>query len=361
MPPWELERDQRIEQLIRELPNESDQLDQISSIRGSYDPYSEANSIINAYMQGELTAEEAVAELTEPIEHCYSTANDGRALHEEEEVARAQRDYHQPQKAAELWGEEQDFPAPTEDDEQKPSAEGLLWTLWYAVCHTSRKTPWDDAEKQSKLVHLVRTIKARPDPPLPSNATIPLRNNWVWESGTLWSQLILLGASARETWNDSPGGGWGMTEPEVHGWTNTNAFFARLTVANVASFWIYGIWALRDVLEEEPRSNVKGSQAQHIDANLPAAAVWITITGEEVYRYASQNERDSDIWYNVNEPLKLGWEGRKVWTMARWMFWKEKFRVMAERANLAGETRRIAAEVARYMEEIEESGKEGGK
>lgn len=347
------EHERCVEQLNQDLPAASSELDQMSPIRGSPDPHDDAETIINSYMQGSLTVDEAVAQLAEPVEHCYSTANNGRAFYEQERVARMQRSYHEPAKAEELWGVEQDFPAPTEEEKQKPTTEGLLWTLWFAVCEASRETPWDDEEHQSKLVHLVRTIKARSDPPFPANVTIPIRRNWIWSTGTLWSQLVLLGASARESWNDSPGCGLGMTTSEIHGWTNTNAFFARLTVANIASYWNYGIWALRDVLEQEPRGNERGSQAQHIDALLPAAAVWIRITGEEAYWYARQNKRDFDLRYDVNATLKLGWQGREVWTMARWTFWKEKFRVMAGREKLADETRETAAAVAEYMQEIE--------
>ncbi|KAF2160862.1 hypothetical protein M409DRAFT_59648 [Zasmidium cellare ATCC 36951] len=346
--------EQRIEQVIQDVPTEPEQIDQIADIRGSFDAHGIGNSIINAYMNGDITVDEAVTKLAEPIEHCFTTANHGRAFYEEEMVARNQRQCHEPAKAAELWGVEQDFPEPTEEVRQKDTVEGLLWGLWFAVCHVSRKTPWDDEENQSKLVHLVRTIKARPDPPMPENATIALKRNWIWSSGKLWSDLSMLGPAARETWNDSPGVGWGMTTPEIHGWTNTNAFFARIIRAGLVHYWNLGIWALRDVLEQEPRGDAKGSQARHIDAGLPAAMVWIRILGEEAYRYASQNQRDQDVRYDVNEPgPKLGWEGMEVWTMARWVFWKEKFRVMAAREKLSDESREMAKGAAEYMEEIE--------
>ncbi|KAK4505967.1 hypothetical protein PRZ48_003932 [Zasmidium cellare] len=348
-------QDQRIEEVIRDVPTEPEQLDQIAQIRGSYDPYGDANDIINSYMKGDLTVDEAVVKLAEPIEHCFTTADDGRAFYDEEMVARNQRQHYEPDKAAEMWGVEQDFPEPTEEDRQKDSAEGLLWRLWFAVCHVSRKTPWDNDAQQWKLVHLVRIIKERPDPPMPENATIALRNNWIWSSGKLWSRLSMLGPSARETWNDSPGGGWGMSTPEIHGWTNTNAFFARITLAGLANYWNYGIWALRDTLEQEPRGNMKGSQAQHLDATLPAAVVWIRVLGEEAYtKHISQNERDYDVRYDVDSPgPKLDWQGMEVWTMARWVFWKEKFWFNAERKKLSDEVREMAKGAAEHMEQIE--------
>lgn len=350
----ENERDLRVEDAIRNAPNEAEQLDQIAKIRGSYDPYDDANAVINRYMDSGLTVDEAAIKLAEPVEHCYTTADEGRAFHESESVAKHQRKHLPPEEAEEVWGIEQEFPEPTEDDRWKPSTESLLWRLWFAVCHVSRKSPWDDEEKQSKLVHLVRTLKARPDPPLPDNMTVPLSRDWIWGSGKLWSSLSMLGPSARETWDHYPGGGWGRTAPEVHAWTNTNAFFARLTLAEVSPYWNYGIWALRYVLEEEPRGNYRGSGAQMIDARLPAAAAWIRVAGREMYRYICENDADLEKRYDVNEPLpKLGWEGRGVYKMARWVFWKEKFLVMAERRTLAEETREVAAETANYMEEIE--------
>lgn len=349
-----LNRDTDIQKIIQNVPNEADQLDQIAKVHGSYDPYDDADVIISQYMAGDLAVDEAVVRLAEPVEHCYTTMDEGRALYEEERVARSQRGYHEPSEAAEMWGVEQDFPEPTEDDRWKPSVEGMLWGLWFAVCHMSRKTAWDDEKGQDRLVHLVRAIKPRPDPPAPEAITIPVKRNWVWSSGKVWSNLLLFGPSARETWNNCPGGGWGFTIPEVHAWTNTNAFFARITAAGVKGYWNCGIWALRDTLEDEPKGDQKGSEQQYLDATLPAVAMWIYFAGEEAYRYICENDPDPEKRYNVNEPFpSLGWQEPEVWTMARWVFWREKFGVMAERKDLAEETRDFAADAARFMGEIE--------
>lgn len=58
--------------------------------------------IIDAYMAGEIDAAAAVAELAEPIDAEYSTADHGRALWRTERAARFQRAYHAPEKALEM-------------------------------------------------------------------------------------------------------------------------------------------------------------------------------------------------------------------------------------------------------------------
>ncbi len=83
-------------------------------------------------------------------------------------------------------------------------------------------------------------------------------------------------------------------------WTSMNALVAHLTVARVMDFKRYAIWALRDALEEEEQTQA-GSTLNHL---VPAAAVWVVVAGEVMYRE----------WIGLEEPRDrgggvVGWGG----------------------------------------------------
>jgi len=88
------------------------------------------------------------------------------------------------------------------------------------------------------------------------------------------------GPSARESWNDFPGCGAGYALPEIHAWQNVNAFVARLSAGEVSDFWRYGIWALRDGLEEV---DAEKTNADEHNTSVSTTAVWILVVGKELY------------------------------------------------------------------------------
>ena len=54
--------------------------------------------------------------------------------------------------------------------EGNPEAYGLAWQLWDAIIAVVRSVPLDDAAKtQIRFVRFFRTLKARPDPQVPTN------------------------------------------------------------------------------------------------------------------------------------------------------------------------------------------------
>ncbi|KAI0161740.1 hypothetical protein GGR52DRAFT_138112 [Hypoxylon sp. FL1284] len=132
--------------------------------------------IVDAYMAGAVDLIATVAKVAEPIEHTYTTADQGRTRYKEEMLAREQRKYHSPEKALDM-GPEQDIPEPDPDTEDLPTTEGQLMELWYGILHASKRIPWTDDARQNKLLDLVKAFKARPDPPRPNPLTIPLRRH----------------------------------------------------------------------------------------------------------------------------------------------------------------------------------------
>ncbi|TGJ85332.1 hypothetical protein E0Z10_g3466 [Xylaria hypoxylon] len=296
--------------------------------------FSGNTSILDAYITGDVDASTTAAKLAEPIEEAYSTADHGAALYNEEMTARNQRTHWSPEEALENWGPEQDFPKPSLQIASLPSTEGQLWDLWYAVLHAAKRIPWTDSAQQNKLLDLVKAFKARPDPPPPSPMTTPLKRNWIWESGTLWSNLSMLGPSARESWNDACGYGSGWTNTEQHAWTNVNAFVARLTASETSDFDNYAVGALSGALEDE----IQHSSLHHDASNLiqlslllTVASVWIQIAGKHLYERHIGDEESGQVDFEIDLAARgktLPWNQSvdgPSFSNARWDFWHRRF------------------------------------
>ena len=165
----------------------------------------------------------------------------------------------------------------------------------------------------------------------------------------------MLGPSTRECWNDEPGCGSGFSVPEIHAWANLNAFIASLTRADLAGFWIYAIWAIRDALEMERKDYEPAHKperaAKLLDAYVPAAAAWIIVMGKELW------EKDEDLTPknpNQGDPAKGGalWKGKSAFCKDQWDLWATRFEALSGMEDLTTETREIAAEAFARMEEI---------
>ncbi|KAH7213272.1 uncharacterized protein BKA55DRAFT_585350 [Fusarium redolens] len=321
-------------------------------------------TIVDQYMAGELSTAEAVDVLAKPIDEAYSTANAGTEYFRQERVARQQRKYHNPEKALELWGPEQDWPEPEIERDHSGTAEMLLWNLWYSILHTAKKIPYTDETRQEKLVDLVRALKARPNPPEPAPMTIPLKRNWVWQLGTVWSSLIILGASIAEVRNDSCGCGAGWSWPEQHAEQNLNAFYARLTASGVADIHIQGEICAVDALEKAPtpwyRRVSPPPDHEILGHYVTCAALWTTIAGKEVYAEypLTRDERDIQVVDRIlglrdNElPWKRSrkrYKGRARWETARREFARRRFEVEAHNEDLSPEVRELAARASNAM------------
>ncbi len=120
------------------------------------------------------------------------------------------------------------------------STEGRLWTLWLNIIGYAKDTLHDDSSTQTALVNLMAALESRPNPPPPQGRE-DLKTGWVWNgSGELWTDLVIFGPSMRKSWNDTPTG-CGHDAITAKGWTNLNAFVARLTAAGIQDFSLYAI------------------------------------------------------------------------------------------------------------------------
>lgn len=333
--------------------NEPEQIDAMAEKRGWFRgaPDGAMYPTVVAYMEGSLDLESTVKRLVEPINQEYSTADHGQAIREAEKTAASQREFYSAEEAEELWGAPlpQDE-IPPEDNTCNVTTEGLLWDLWYSILHCAKRTPWRDTAAQNRLLDLVCALKACPDPAPPAPMTEALRQNWIWSSGRLWSELTLLGPSARECWNDAPGCGAGFSVPEIHAWANVNAFVAAITKKGLDDFCLYAIWVMRDALEDhhEDASTSYGfvTVAMKLNALVPAAAVWVLVMGKELL------EKDDSVPSNPSQG-EPSWKGTNAVCKDRWRFWKARFQGLSRREDLMSETKEIAAEAFARMEDIE--------
>ncbi|KAF4342039.1 hypothetical protein FBEOM_3970 [Fusarium beomiforme] len=324
-------------------------------------------SVVDQYMSGELSTVDTVDILGKPIDEAYSTANAGTQYFREEKGARQQRKYHNPEKALELWGPEQDWPEPENEQDHSGTAEMLLWNLWYSILHTAKKIPFTDETRQGKLVDLVKALKARPNPPVPVPMTIPLKRNWVWQLGTVWSSLIILGASVAEVRNDSCGGGAGWSWPEQRAEQNLNAFYARMTASGVADIHVQGVICAVDALEKDPtpwhRRVSPPPDHEILGHYVTCAALWTIIAGKEVYaEYPhTRDQRDIQVvdrileWRDHGLPWNRSrkkYKGRARWETARREFARRRFEVESWNEDLSQEVRELAAQAAMAMADI---------
>ena len=139
---------------------------------------------------------------------------------------------------------------------------------------------------------------------------------------------------ARSPWRLEPGET--LTAGE---WANVNAFLARLHTAapDVARLDVRGLFAMIEALEQPLTSS-------QLDDVLPAAAYWIIYGGNEL--------RGNDIPYAFYDddggsrrlPYSRGqlWNGQHAFNQARWEFWMQRFKDVAERTDVSDGVRGIA-------------------
>ena len=200
--------------------------------------------------------------------------------------------------------------------------EGLLWPAWEAVI-AAADTP-DDAVR-SRLVGLLTAIKGQ---------GVLVRTGG--QECTVWDMrahvdLPVFGALMRETWNDAP------PAMSAGSWANLNAFAAQLTAGGI-DFSLYGIWALREALEDDD---------SEISVVLPAAVQWFRCAGPAL---ASLARKGAGVLHGGADRLgPLCTQAGLTdggFTTRRWSFWQSR---LEEIAAAGGETAGTAREGLRYQ------------
>ncbi|MCO5558719.1 hypothetical protein L7F22_012305 [Adiantum nelumboides] len=223
-----------------------------------------------------------------------------------------------------------------EDDALKGSAEMWLWDIWRALMYTVRTIAHNDPA-QDELVHLLSAIKELQMRPTSASSTF-------W-GGKFWLDLPILGPEVREEWYFSPP--YDDYSHFMHytreQWASMNAFVARLSVAHVLNFKLYGIWTMRHAFEEH-----EGTLLQ--DEHVPAAATWVLEAGHLMYELAVKAQPPDNIERAANGGSL--WAGRIWYSLERWAFWKQGFKAAMAQAD--SWTKEMATRAYQTMEQIEQ-------
>lgn len=350
-----LSEEEQAQQIVHDdTLDEPAKIDALAKVRNWFHDF---NPSLDAYLAGNLSVVEAAEALARPIDETYTTGDHGRLRYSAEETARHQRTFYKdPEEAVKEWGQPEDIPEPDTENDDNASTECQLWDLWYAILHAAKRIPWTDETEQEKLVNLVRTLKARPDPPPPDNMTAAMKHDWVWSGGTVWSTLLLIGAAISESSNDCCGCGAGWTVPEQHAWINVNAFLARLTVGGVCDLSHKSMWELEEALESVPdggSGHIKTSVEVKQSTNVSVAAVWTLLAGSYIYEnnLADDGGIDGESVDLSLRGKKLPWMGgreevKRVMSAGRWTFWRRRFAEEAKNETLTYEARELCEKAA---------------
>jgi hypothetical protein len=283
-------RAKEIETMLSDTNDEPTQIDRIAEIRGWFRPPKDSifYPAVLDYMNNTADLEATVAKITKPIDEALAQDSDKDKL-----------DY-----------------------------------VWYPVIQAARRTQYTNVDGHSKLVNLVKALKAHPEPS--SKQEHPT-----------YKSLSGLSLAVREAYNDMPRHEIGSVPQEIHAWTNFNYFLARLTEDGVFTVYLYVIWSMRQALEMTPEP-----LPWWYDAHVPAAAVWALALGKKL------QEREEDLTPtdpNQGNPARGGdlWSGGPVFSKERWAFWKKRFGEVAGQEGIDEETKSIAKQSVEAMEKAE--------
>ena len=295
---WEERRERKnreIAEAIANVQDEATQIDIIMKKRGCFGPSEDDKfyPIVQDYLSSDTSAKDTAKKLIEPINNA-------------------------------ILQNKKDLP---------------FLSLWYSMIHSAKRLPFRDTNGLNKLITLMKTIKASFPPPTAKDSD-------------MYTCLRHFGMAARESMNDSPGGGCGYMTQEVHAYANMLYFYALITRENIRNFWIYCIWEMRNALETPHEDDANGTAIQKYNSFIPSAAVWIFSMGKQVY------DREQDLTpkkANEGDPGSGGplWKGRAEFSKQRWALWKKRFVELAEREGLTEEVRGIAKEAAEKMDGID--------
>ncbi|KAI9044173.1 DUF3632 domain-containing protein [Aspergillus affinis] len=201
---------------------------------------------------------------------------------------------------------------------------------WLVVQQLIDQIP-QDHPYQDRLVEVIEAL-----------TRLPSTEIKIWgETSRLWADLPLLGPQMRDHWNPpeynvKKADSW----PEkARKWVRLNAFAARLLNLEPVTWGNFGLWTMRDILENE----ISGPEFEN---GIEAVAVWIKYAGKLIYETSKAVELPEERMFKPG-PL---YSGPSKYCLERWVFWKDRLGVIGVQG---GETATRAQETKRIMEEIE--------
>ncbi|EEU36045.1 uncharacterized protein NECHADRAFT_53008 [Fusarium vanettenii 77-13-4] len=193
-----------------------------------------------------------------------------------------------------------------------------LDALWNNILSAAEKTPHDE---QDKLVDVMRAIKGMSEP-VHEGKKIE-----IWGRETRWDELPLFGGLTRERLDIAQ-------SKSGQAFVNINAFFARLTAANIEDNLLFAIWVFRDALENPAEDEIAQKTSPDL---LKAAAVWFIYAAESLAKARDEAEQFDGKVARPGESLAAfrdvpGWRG---FCPDRWNVWKTRFASLEKAESLA--------------------------
>ncbi|KAH8432068.1 DUF3632 domain-containing protein [Aspergillus melleus] len=150
------------------------------------------------------------------------------------------------------------------------------------------------------------------------------------------TEVKIWGETSPPEYNEKKADSW----PEkARKWVSLNAFAARLLNLESVTWDNFGLWTMRDILENE----ISGPELEN---GIETVAVWIKYAGKLIYETSKASEQPE---VRMFQPGPL-YSGPSKYCPERWVFWKDRLGIIGVQG---GETASRAQETKRIMEEFE--------
>ncbi|EKM54441.1 uncharacterized protein PHACADRAFT_258288 [Phanerochaete carnosa HHB-10118-sp] len=256
---------------------------------------------------------------------------------------------------------------PFHDPNTTPAClEGVLWFLWGTYRRTAA---WEEPRLQERIVDVLRELK--------THGKAGFEGMKIWGHDMNWNNLPVFGLDARESLDVLVGylpgsdrvapldlrepvppvglrilSGAIPEDPDPSNqlyvsaravWLETRRYLMRVWVAGVYDFEIYGIWFMREGLEDLDLADLEWkthtASAPPVLA-LEGASVCVQTAGEKMYRSNLVEGPNGNPNWNSN--FGTAGRGGKRWTGVdgyhpdRWRLWKSVFQEYADAHGMKG-------------------------
>ncbi|KAK5995193.1 hypothetical protein PT974_03591 [Cladobotryum mycophilum] len=195
-------------------------------------------------------------------------------------------------------------------------AEEVIWATWTFILNVVKKIPIDD-ERLQFLVSVVGKLKTK------SRQTVE-----IWGSNTnVWKDLPLFGAVAREAWNGIPEfNGTEQDTLRIAEWISLNSFAARIVGESIQPWTNFGLWELRDGLEQ-PLSSAIAKETY-----LTTTSEWLTHAGKVLHEEGKKVVQLDEHDLRALASGKL-FKGKPGFSDERWNFWRQRLEELSAEAG----------------------------
>ncbi|KAJ4328088.1 hypothetical protein N0V84_001456 [Fusarium piperis] len=211
--------------------------------------------------------------------------------------------------------------------------EDELDALWNNILSAADKIPHD---QQDKLVDVMRAIKSMPEPVHEGKKMV------IWGSESRWDELPLFAPLSREQLDIAQ-------SRSGQAFVNINAFFARLTAAEIDNSLLFAIWVFREALEDPAEDEIGQKKSPE---QLKAAAVWFVYAAESLAKARDERKQfDRNLGRPGNSLSAFrdvpGWRG---FCPDRWDVWKA--RLASLKTESLGDAQALIDQALEKMREV---------